>query len=168
MSRRGRRRAGATRYQVANRRLPRAEFYSPELEERAPLRRGPRATPWGVWGRSPHAERKDRARRAAETLPGRVSRVLMQWTPGTRREALKPANHFLQALLSVRKPVAPLMATVLGDRPQIRNPVRAPVCVRRQDRREVLFARKVAGRPGGSPGRRRTYRRNEASEMSCR
>lgn len=40
-------------------------------------------------------------------------------------------------------------------------------CVRRHSRREVLFARQVAGRRGRSPGRRGHYRRNGGSSYGC-
>lgn len=40
-------------------------------------------------------------------------------------------------------------------------------CSKRQARREVLFAQRVAGRSGGSPGRRGGYRRSSSSSYSC-
>lgn len=43
------------------------------------------------------------------------------------------------------------------------NP-RSRVCVRRLQRKQVLFAKKVAGRRGGSPG---PYRRNLYSQWGC-
>lgn len=44
------------------------------------------------------------------------------------------------------------------------QPGREPVCVRRLRRKQVLFARGIAGRSGGSPG---PYRRNAFSSWSC-
>jgi len=47
---------------------------------------------------------------------------------------------------------------------QVRRPSRDMMCVRRLQRKQVLFAKKVAGRRGGSPG---PYRRNQFSNWSC-
>lgn len=50
---------------------------------------------------------------------------------------------------------------------EIKAPRRVLFCARRQVRKEVLFARKVAGRRGGSPGRRGRYLRNANSQWRC-
>lgn len=51
------------------------------------------------------------------------------------------------------------------------SPVPVRECVQRQQRKEVLHAKKVAGRKGGSPGRKRQdgkkYRRKPSSNFSC-
>lgn len=44
---------------------------------------------------------------------------------------------------------------------------RAVVCIRRVVRKQVLFANRVAGRSGRSPGKHGTYRRNEGSNIIC-
>lgn len=50
---------------------------------------------------------------------------------------------------------------------QIQAPQRVLFCARRKERREVLFARGVAGRAGSSPGRRGRYFRNQNSAWRC-
>lgn len=50
---------------------------------------------------------------------------------------------------------------------QIKAPERVLFCARRQVRKEVLFARQVAGRAGRSPGRRGRYFRNQNSQWRC-
>lgn len=47
----------------------------------------------------------------------------------------------------------------------MRSPGRVDFCVRRKVRKEVLFARGVAGRSGGSP--KRNYERTQNSQYSC-
>lgn len=47
---------------------------------------------------------------------------------------------------------------------QVQIPQRVKFCVQRKVRRQVLFAQKVAGRSGGSPG---PYRRTENSNYKC-
>lgn len=46
----------------------------------------------------------------------------------------------------------------------VRVPERVKFCVQRKERREVLFARRVAGRRGTAPG---PYRRSPKSQWSC-
>lgn len=50
---------------------------------------------------------------------------------------------------------------------RLRADPRTSMCVRRSQRREVLFARRVAGRVGRSPGRGGGYSRNVHSQWSC-
>lgn len=52
-------------------------------------------------------------------------------------------------------------------RPTPMYPETLKFCIRRAMRREVLFARKVAGRFGRSPGKRGKYRRTLESNYSC-
>lgn len=40
-------------------------------------------------------------------------------------------------------------------------------CIKRQQRKEVLHAKKVAGRSGASPGKKGTYKRGPKSEVGC-
>lgn len=46
----------------------------------------------------------------------------------------------------------------------VRYPTQMKFCVQRKERREVLFAKRVAGRRGGSPG---PYKRREWSNWRC-
>lgn len=41
------------------------------------------------------------------------------------------------------------------------------VCQSRAERQAVLFAKKIAGRPGKSPGKGGTYRRTDTSHITC-
>lgn len=50
---------------------------------------------------------------------------------------------------------------------QVRVPEVTLFCQQRRERKEVLFAKGVAGRSGGSPGRRGTYRRRAESQWRC-
>lgn len=169
MARSRRRRAGAgDSYHPARRSLPRALTYDPigpAVRPRMQFRKG-------VWGGvSPPYRRRAatfRINRQASYYPSRPLVVARQWTPGPRREALHNAPHSYQAAFSAwDMPVAPLMATVLGDRPKLKNPGRIPECARRSERKEVLFAQGVAGRRGGSPGKRGRYHRTITSNYSC-
>lgn len=54
-----------------------------------------------------------------------------------------------------------------AHRPVVNEPENVRFCVRRTQRREVLFAMRVAGRRGGSPGKRGKYRRSIESNYSC-
>lgn len=83
-----------------------------------------------------------------------------------------PRTPFMQSRLLVLPDLGRghyLMSTVLGDRrtEQVRRPERVDECTSRQRRREVLWALGVAGRSGGSPGRRGTYKRNLMSGFHC-
>lgn len=68
-----------------------------------------------------------------------------------------------------RSPITPLQAkrrhalSMLSFQRLQANP-RERLCVRRLQRKQVLFAKRVAGRRGGSPG---PYRRNYLSSWSC-
>lgn len=65
----------------------------------------------------------------------------------------------------VRPPVSPqARATWWRAFNALKVDRRVPFCVRRLQRKQVLFALKVAGRRGGSPG---PYRRRADSQWSC-
>jgi len=49
--------------------------------------------------------------------------------------------------------------------PQIQQP--KTVCQKRHERAQVLFAKNIAGKAGGSPGRNGTYHRTPDSNESC-
>lgn len=83
---------------------------------------------------------------------------------------------------AVRMPLAgivrPRVYQGINQRPIVRprplqkvfqNPVltQARVCVQRRERKEVLFARDVAGHSGSSPGRNNHYRRTADSKVRC-
>lgn len=170
MAKSRRRRSGAVdSYHTARRSLPRPLIYDyigPAVRPRKQFAIGG----YGG-GPPPHAKRRaaaSRTNRQTSYYPSRPWSIARQWTPGPRREALHNAPHSYQAAFSAwDQPVAPLMATVLGDRPRVRKPERVPECVRRSERKEVLFARGVAGRRGGSPGKRGRYNRSIMSNFTC-
>lgn len=89
------------------------------------------------------------------------------WTP--RYKLRLPTKPPLPYSLSVKG--LPALETyqptveVFGS--SIKNIRRSFLCGRRQIRKEVLFANRIAGRSGRSPGKDGTYRRNEGSKITC-
>lgn len=92
-----------------------------------------------------------------------TARVLSQvedrrrYYPGLIRPAVAVPRSSSRLVLSSRKPYAQTKATVV-----FKAPPRVALCVRRQRRKEVIFAMGVAG------SRVRRPRRNEFSEVSCK
>lgn len=128
-----------------NRRLPRVQNvhrspWSLHLED-------PRSKlAWGVWGLAP-------------------MRATVADTP--RWRALPR--------LKVSPPLAPLKARIVARKAvqaswaefnRLRADPRVAFCQRRKERREILFAKRIAGRKR-SPGRGGTYHRNVMSQWSC-
>src|SRR5688572_27234894 len=96
----------------------------------------------GVWGGTPHAE----------------PHMLESLHEATRRSHTRSeAGH--RALLSQS---TPHVARYLKQ--SLVSPKQALVCLGRQTRKEVLFARNVAGKSGGSPG---PYKRTANSKIKC-
>lgn len=92
--------------------------------------------------------------------------VLRRSLPGDRRlfepARVRPAAAVVRgaARLVVFKP----RSRVMSHRVSFAMPKKVALCVRRQRRREVLFAAGV----GGARGRKRPPRRNEFSDVSCK
>jgi len=100
--------------------------------------------------------------RSSYAAPGRVSPLrISQAAPGVRREQRRfPASQVIQRPLLRSAPILPAKPSL---------PTRATdFCSRREARREVLFAQRVAGRKGRSPGRGGRYRRTAESYYRCR
>lgn len=98
-------------------------------------------------------------------LTGRLqTRIPGRWRP-LIQQAARPEWYPRQRPINLRHPVrswrrsSPLQTVV--------SQARHDFCSKRQARREVLFAKQIAGRSGGSPGRRGHYRRTSLSSTSC-
>lgn len=90
---------------------------------------------------------------------------LDRWQPSvSRRIRLRPRS------VSLYPPLAKQPLRSVGVIPsllwhvQLRRPSAVKFCVQRSSRREVLFARGVAGRRGSAPG---PYRRTQRSYYGC-
>lgn len=174
-NRRGARRPGAERYHSASS-LPRSSYnryggsvyaWSPYESRHSIAERG-----YGG-GYLPHARRRaatSRTRLQQAPLPLRPTSTVWQWTPPPRSLVATRTNHSLKARLFTAFSSPTLLATRLGDSKSLpaKRPNRADFCIRRAARREVLFAKQVAGRPGSAPGQRGVYKRTVESAMSCK
>lgn len=170
MAKRGVRRPGADPYQSA-RPLPRSyNRFSGAVSFRAPLYLEERGYGGGY---PPHARRRaatSRTRLQPVLLPLRPTSTIWQWTTPPRAVAPSPKNHSLKARLFHALSSPTLLATRLGDSKSLpaKRPNRQDFCIRRRERREVLFANNVAGRSGSAPGKRGVYKRTVESAMSCK
>lgn len=90
---------------------------------------------------------------------GRAPISAVTYEPGLRRTGRRPSLHAER----LSRPQQFKALRVL----QIKAPERVLFCARRGVRKEVLFAKGVAGRRGGSPGRRGRYFRNQNSAWRC-
>lgn len=85
-------------------------------------------------------------------------RPLLNTQGFSARLEVRPPTH-------VKKTRVPFTQTVLPTGIGFRAPMQLLVCIRRKQRREVLFAQEIAGRRG--LGRGKKQRRNDYSEVSC-
>lgn len=101
------------------------------------------------------------------------SRVASLWGYGAHKphaSLLRPANASVRVSAAVgRSPIRPLQAlrpSTWDGLASLRVPVprQAAFCVRRKLRREVMFAKHVAGRRGSAPG---PYHRTADSHWTC-
>lgn len=74
-----------------------------------------------------------------------------------RARLLSPVNQNLNQAL--KNPFAPLRVV------SIQKPAKVKFCVNRSIRKEVLFAKNIAGKKGSSPG---PYKRTQNSQYSCK
>lgn len=171
MAWRRRRRSGAEVYHSA-RPLPRSLIYDPYGALFQP-RASTSVRGYGG-GYLPHAKRRAATSvrgRGATSLPSGPYVSSYQRPAGARYGAMPHPSPLKSAQsIMLRSRWAYLMPTMLGDRKSmpVRRPKRVSECGLRESRREVLFAQGVAGRSGGSPGRRGTYKRTVMSNFSCR
>lgn len=101
---------------------------------------------------------------AFDQVPRRPKRavVVSQLSPLARSSSLRRASSPVQGHSAPRP-----LQTGLPFRPVARLDRRSLVCFHRRVRRGVLFALRVAGRSGGSPGRNNRYRHSVDSAFSC-
>lgn len=97
-------------------------------------------------------------------VPAR-SRPRVFQVPGGSRDPLVSRNALLResSVSRVRRSIK--RANFPPAKLRFAIPEKVKVCVRRQERREVLFARNIAGRGGGRHG---PYRRSASSYYSCK
>lgn len=129
------------------------------------------------------------ARRLAATGEVLSPSSRSQWLPRRGLDLLHPSTRFpsRESLVVVRarfrpfpehtrpeprrfpapQVVSPRFKTNLAKLDSIPADPRYSFCARRARRRQVLFARQVAGRRGGSPGRGGRYRRSQNSQYGC-
>lgn len=86
--------------------------------------------------------------------------------PGAQRAAVRARTSGIpQPIYGVASPLKARLKALKGLR--YRFPARTLVCHQRQVRKEVLFARRVAGFRRSAPGRGGSYRRRPESQYGC-
>lgn len=88
--------------------------------------------------------------------------------PAKRFSLLQVARERLLRVTPRSRKISPVSMRVRDPlKVQIRFPAGVRICIQRKQRKEVLFAKNIAGSRGGSPGRRSTYRRTPNSYYRC-
>lgn len=125
-------------------------------------------------------KRRDRRRRLDELMVQQFAPPPTIWSEHKNYAKLAIASHRLKSALTAKLPDSKRSLTpaparqikpsnfILPTLRELAPKTKPTVCLSRSTRRNTLFALRIAGTSGGSPGKNNTYRRIETSNRSCK